>query len=344
LKISDYQNYSAEELAADPDFRQWCLGAAADNRWSELPLRHPDCADTIIEARRLVLGVALHFEKHRIGPESLDAKYQQTISAARRKTRVIKIKRRKRVLGIAAAILLMCTATAIFLTLDLFPSATAPPLVYQTGFGEQRVIELPDGSAVRLNANSQLRLSENWRATADKREVWLEGEAYFSVERKFVSGAKFVVHVGDLDVEVLGTQFNVDSRTDATEVVLDEGKIRLVNTGDSTDYTMVPGEVVRINRKHVTFNKVADADPETYHSWKDGYLLYKDAELSEVLRDVKSTFGYQPLVRDSSVLSGSITGALPATDLDEFLTVLKDIMPNVNFLKKGKELVVTKAE
>lgn len=86
--------------------------------------------------------------------------------------------------------------------------------MYATQYGEQRVVELPDHSVVSLNANSTLRFRNDWSQANTLREVWLDGEAFFSVQKQegAAGPAKFIVHTNDLDVEVLGTRFNVSNR------------------------------------------------------------------------------------------------------------------------------------
>ena len=98
--------------------------------------------------------------------------------------------------------------------------------LYKTGFAKTKKITLPDGSKVTLNANSELKLSSNWGDKGD-RQVWLEGEAYFEVEKKLATHQKFIVHTKDIDVEVLGTKFNVNTRHEKAIVSLEEGKIKL---------------------------------------------------------------------------------------------------------------------
>ncbi|MBK8505327.1 MAG: FecR domain-containing protein [Saprospiraceae bacterium] len=98
--------------------------------------------------------------------------------------------------------------------------------IYTAGFGERQKIVLPDGSAVDLNANSSLRLGSQW--VEGIQEVWLEGEAYFEVEKNLSKGVKFTVHTNGPDVEVVGTHFNVDSRKEETRIYLEEGKVCLI--------------------------------------------------------------------------------------------------------------------
>ncbi len=95
---------------------------------------------------------------------------------------------------------------------------------YHTTFGESRRVLLPDGSLVTLNANSSLRVADRWGRRTE-REVWLNGEAFFSVRETKREGeaVKFVVHTHDLNVEVRGTEFNVNTRKQQTRVVAERG-------------------------------------------------------------------------------------------------------------------------
>src|SRR5690606_15777064 len=107
----------------------------------------------------------------------------------------------------------------------LFKNQSSSWLQCTTGYGETRKINLPDGSLVVLNANSELKYESNWQQ-APMREVWLQGEAFFEVV-KTTEEKQFIVHTGSLDVEVLGTQFNVHNRHQKVQVVLSSGKVKL---------------------------------------------------------------------------------------------------------------------
>jgi ferric-dicitrate binding protein FerR (iron transport regulator) len=117
----------------------------------------------------------------------------------------------------------------------------------RTSFGKQKEIVLPDQSVVILNGNSSVRYAAAWN-TEKAREVWLEGEAYFSVQHT-QNHQKFIVHTHDgFQVEVLGTKFSVNNRKKATSVVLQEGKVKVSDA--SSTYIMQPGEMVSILHKN----------------------------------------------------------------------------------------------
>jgi ferric-dicitrate binding protein FerR (iron transport regulator) len=116
---------------------------------------------------------------------------------------------------------------------------------HTTHYGETARIKLPDGSMVVLNAHSTLTYND-W-SEGQTREVWLNGEAFFEVQKKHdaTGRVKFVVHTGDLNVEVLGTRFNVSNRGLRTQIVLEEGKVRLRYEQETEKVIdMQPGELV----------------------------------------------------------------------------------------------------
>ena len=106
---------------------------------------------------------------------------------------------------------------------------------YETGFGEQLAIVLPDNSKVILNAKSKIEYKkENW---GDQRVLTLEGEAYFKVEK----GETFRVDTDNGSVTVLGTQFTVNSDYQIFEIICFEGKVKVENKDQSKVLTKGQG-------------------------------------------------------------------------------------------------------
>jgi ferric-dicitrate binding protein FerR (iron transport regulator) len=139
-------------------------------------------------------------------------------------------------------------------------------------------ISLPDQSLVSLNANSQMSFdSEDW---SNNRELELEGEAYFKVEK----GSKFSVNTTYGNVEVLGTVFNVKSREYVFEVVCYEGSVG-VNLGDST-HILKPNDRLIIDDSKVLLDKVNLSIPD----WKNGISIIESKPLEFVLNDLKNYY------------------------------------------------------
>ena len=200
-----------------------------------------------------------------------------------------------------------------------------------TRFGEIKRITLPDGSLVVLNANSKMRLPQNWTNRGD-RQVWLEGEAYFEVTKKTHTDQKFVVHTPQLDVQVLGTRFNVNTRRSQSIVSLEEGKVQLVLNGQVKEvlekkaapptFQLKPGETAIINpSKDTVINESKDV---VYHSgWSRNEFHFDNTPLREVAGLIEDVYGYKMMYADSSLMGRSISGDLRAANINELVRVLE---------------------
>ena len=232
----------------------------------------------------------------------------------------------KRYITAAAAALLLVLSTIWY-----FRAGEQDIHFYQTTFSQVKHIRLPDGSKVTLNANSQLRLSADWSDKGD-RQVWLDGEAYFEVEKKPATHQKFVVHAKDINVEVLGTKFNVNTRHEKAVVALEEGSIKLSLQGETKTvlrnkvskevFEMKPGEVLKLDT--ATGIALAEEPNINFHSgWVRNEFHFNNTSLREIATMVKDIYGYTMEVSDEALLKRSISGDLRAASLHELVEVLQ---------------------
>ncbi len=202
--------------------------------------------------------------------------------------------------------------------------------LYRTQYAQVKKIRLPDGSRVTLNANSTLRLSADWTEEGD-RQVWLEGEAYFEVEKKPATRQKFVVHAPDLDVEVLGTRFNVNTRRSVSVVALEEGHIKLqlkkparAVTGAATTPAVIdmkPGEVLKLDTA-CRLQLETENHIDRHSGWLRNEFHFDNTPLQDIAVMIQDVYGYRMEV-DPALLHRAITGDLRATSLSELLDVLQ---------------------
>jgi ferric-dicitrate binding protein FerR (iron transport regulator) len=173
---------------------------------------------------------------------------------------------------------------------------------------------LPDESIVTLNGNSSIWYESTWKEDKD-REVHLIGEAFFSVRHK-PSHTRFLVHTSQLQVEVLGTKFNVSDRKDKTQVVLLEGKVELTHLkrNNKEKLLMKPGELVVVSPgERVMAQKIVK--PEVYASWKDNELTFDETPLGEIASLLEENYGYQVTFSDAALAQKKFNGVFPADDL-----------------------------
>jgi ferric-dicitrate binding protein FerR (iron transport regulator) len=181
---------------------------------------------------------------------------------------------------------------------------------------------------VTLNANSSLSFKEEWNLKS-AREVWLKGEAFFEVEKMFshvpsqtpgTVPVKFIVHTSPLEVEVLGTQFNVNNRREETKVVLKSGKVKLnVKAGEKIEEIfMKPGEMVAYNEVSKALTKSV-VDPDIHASWKDHHLIFEEASLGEISHMLEDVYGVIVAFEDPQLAHEQFTGLVPSDDLNVLL-------------------------
>lgn len=194
---------------------------------------------------------------------------------------------------------------------------------YVVPYGQTRAVRLSDGSAVTLNAHSSLRVPRFDFARGD-REVWLDGEAYFSVAHT-ADHRRFVVHTSRLDVQVLGTKFNVNTRRGKTEVVLSEGRVQLLTYPDAhrkaQSLLMKPGESVALTPGDTALRRTAVL-PVRATAWQQRRLVFDETPLRQVAQQIEDYYGIKVVLANQELGSRELTGTLPNNDLSVVLRTL----------------------
>jgi ferric-dicitrate binding protein FerR (iron transport regulator) len=221
----------------------------------------------------------------------------------------------------AAAVLggLIFLATVYFLLFQFQNTTT-----YITAYGETKTIELPDNSQVVMNGNSILKFSSKWE-NKENREVWLEGEAYFSVVHT-KSNQKFIVKTSEnFNIEVLGTEFNIFKRERGTRVVLNSGKVKIniENEMEVRNISLEPGEMIEFLDKDAAFSKKI-VNPEMYTSWRNKKLTFDHTSIQEIKSILEETYGLTVQVSDQSLLDKNVSGSAPSNSLDILLDGLSE--------------------
>jgi transmembrane sensor len=209
--------------------------------------------------------------------------------------------------------------------------------------GGQYQLTLPDGSRVWLNAASSIRYPVAF--ANDERRVEITGEVYFEIEPvRLRSGQKMPFRVmvlpGGGEVEVLGTKFNVNAYSDepVIKTTLLEGSVKVVNL-QSTAMRLRPGQqAIYFSTKRVDMHINEDADLELAMAWKNGFTLFKSADIKSIMRQVARWYDVE-VVYEGTVPDRSFTGGISrSANLSELLRLLQ--VSKVHFRIEGKKLVV----
>ncbi len=253
------------------------------------------------------------FRSHQLPPGEVHLASEQL------QRRLRQTRRRRRLWQLAAAVIvLLLIGTLAFH--PLYEVLTTER--YATAYGETQQIILPDGSSIVLNANSRLHYPKRWSVEVP-REVWLQGEAYFSVRKtSTLKNQRFVVHTDGLAIEVVGTTFNVNQRDQATEVVLTSGKVQLFRDGASqADAVMKPGELVIYSPQTRHLTRQATETP-LHTAWKENLLIFKDESLQNIGRTLSDRYGISLRFGSPKIAQQRYTTTIPADRIEVLFTLL----------------------
>ncbi len=334
--MKNYLAYDAEDFAADEGFIAWVKNPTEENQhfWKSWLASNPEKEETILQARKMVASIDFHqYPKNEVSFQKIWYQIQANKSGASQKiSRTGKVISLKHWYGIAASLLLlMAVGFGIHQYLQ--------PKTYVTGFQEKQEILLPDGSLVYLNANSTLRLASDWEI---QREVWLEGEAFFEIEKMEAGqqmGSRFIVHTRDVAVEVLGTEFNVQQRREKTQVVLSSGKVKLNIPELQKEVLMVPGEMVALTDSEGLIKK--RVEPEAYSAWKDNKLVFDNVSLHDIAMLLEENYGYAVEIQPQSLGEKRFKGSSPADNLNVLFVSLEATF-DVSISKEKKTILIKK--
>ncbi|QJB39461.1 FecR domain-containing protein [Chitinophaga oryzae] len=218
---------------------------------------------------------------------------------------------------------------------------TGTQTVYAT-YGTKKQIVLADASVVTLNANSSLRYARHWGKNS-VREVWLDGEAYFEVQHlkkdafPLKAGERFLVHTGELDIEVLGTTFNVKDRRGITTVYLKTGAVK-VSTNATGVLSIKPGEEAEYRQQEGVLTKhPGDADAA---AWLDNKMVLHNTPVKEIVQVLEDTYGYKVVLTDTAVANRRINGVLPLKNTETLLYILSNMLDvDINVNKSDSTLL-----
>lgn len=200
-------------------------------------------------------------------------------------------------------------------------------VVYRTDKGVKGKVTLPDGSRVWLNSDSELHCPS--RFSGDTREIVFSGEGFFEVEKN--AERPMVVRLENgWRVVVRGTKFNLTSYRNDNDVtaLLVEGNITMERerTGKREEVQVRPNERVRILKREeqpVTVNVPVVTFPIL--GWKDGWLVFDETPMDEVLKKLERWHGIRLVVEDEGLLKQRFTARFHEESIQQILEMMEQV-------------------
>ena len=163
-------------------------------------------------------------------------------------------------------------------------------------------LSLPDGSLVHLNYNTRVIYPEVF--VGQTRDVILEGEAYFMVAKD--RRHPFVVHTAAGETRVYGTEFNINTREDTTEVVLVRGSISVTPTNGS-EQMLTPGQKCSLFNAQCSLEEV---DTAPYVAWNTGTFVFDNVPLQQLMDVLSHWYGFEVSFVSEEAREKHFTGEL----------------------------------
>ncbi|MBS0029334.1 FecR family protein [Chitinophaga sp. 22321] len=202
--------------------------------------------------------------------------------------------------------------------------------VFVNNTKQVQTIQLEDGTVIRLNQHSRLSLNKSFTA-GNRREVWLSGEAFFTVHHQATK--PFIVHAANLvDVNVLGTAFNVNTANGTAAVVLNEGSVK-VNAGtpaQPVSLLLKPGEKASFDAKTQVLSR-QKVDTLFQTSWKYNLLAFKSEPLKIVMQKLAEQYDYKVAFEEKDMEQLLFTGYLPTNNLQQAILTIEQSF-NLKFI------------
>jgi ferric-dicitrate binding protein FerR (iron transport regulator) len=232
-----------------------------------------------------------------------------------------------------AASLLAVAGLLVFRANDRLQQDDTILLLASTKPGEIKQVTLRDSSVVILNPSSSLYGKNN---SDGGREVFLAGNGFFKVKH-LTSNRPFVVHANSVNVTVLGTQFNVNTRSSGVEVALTSGKVKLDrNNGNAHTEFLAPGE--KIIATDSSFQK-SPIDVSMYSAWTKGEWNFKNTSLGEIAKQIGDYYGIEIVFLDKRTQDLRMTAVMPVNGLPALTQVIRETLP-VNLTLKNSQLYI----
>ena len=239
-----------------------------------------------------------------------------------------------RIAGSVAASILICLAS--WYTYDYIQSGTIQTI---STLAEIRDITLPDQSVVTLNRYSTLSFPSRFRGA--KREVRLTGEAYFDVEKD--TRHPFIVKAESVNVQVLGTQFNVEAYPEDPEIktTLIEGSVAVSIPEENRRIVLSPNESAIYNRLQKSLQHEINPKSSNDIVCRNGHFLFDYLPLQEITRQLSHAFNVKIEITDPELRSYHIRANFTnGESLEEMLELLKGA-GNFNYTITNNTIIIS---
>lgn len=298
--------------------------------WFSSSVEGLQCLSELIDRDAYLLETASVSEITPTKSAALFAKINRNIHEKRQKTTILRV-----AAVLVPFVILLGLGAYLGARADLF--GTAAYAEVHIPKGEKGRLFFQDGTEVFLNSDTKIRYPKKFGLR--KRDVYLQGEAYFNVAGN--KHCPFIVHTSeDTNVKVTGTSFNVNAydSNPNVRVTLDEGKIAF-NTPKNS-YNIRPGQEFMYNKNTGETRILALSRPSSRSLWKNDIIYLHDTPLADVIKILERRYDVVFDVKNPQAMNYSFTLITKQSSVDSVLLELRKIAP-LKFRKHGNVIEVS---
>ena len=222
---------------------------------------------------------------------------------------------------VLATLMSMAAMLFIAVSINIFMPADPISQSFVTAMGETRNVTLADGSIVHLNTNTRLDVTIDGTA---RRTILHQGEALFEVAKD--KERPFIVATNGQEIRVVGTVFNVQNYGGAVTVSVAEGIVDVVAAVDAAAPVRLVAGHQLVQESATSAAEIREIDTSNVGAWQDGFIVFDNAPLTQVARDLNRYFT-TPIHINPSAASLTFSGILKIEDQSLVLAVLSESLP-----------------
>lgn len=370
------KKYTLDEFILNESFQRYVLNPTPKDTeyWNAWMAKHPDAEEIMHHSKEIIAFTASHklLPQQEVLSKEVYSKLQKQIENENRIGSTPAKSGKLYFLRWAAAFLLLI-AIATLIRYAVTPSKTEDIgqfLEVIVPEGQRSQILLPDGTRVWLNSGSRFKYPTEF--LKEKRDVYIEGEAFFDVSHNHHK--PFIVHTREnLLVKVLGTQFNVKCYTsDKTiETTLVKGSIKLIKINNKTntlqELDLKPNEkaIYEKKNKNVKIASISSSpqkkntqetivpvlkqkteetgnEMEVITAWKDDALVFYDETFQDICVKMERWFGMKITIRDEDLKEERFTGKFVNKETIYQILDIINRSEAIRYTSNNKEIIISK--
>lgn len=194
-----------------------------------------------------------------------------------------------------------------------------------------RFVELPDRSTVTLHRNSELKYPDQF-ASSERRVLLVSGEAFFNVAHD--AGKPFLVNVGDTEVKVVGTEFNVELADGEATIHVRHGRVLIKSVSDTA--TLATGQTGKVSAGKI---EVSNAPVGNLYSYATQRLVFDDTPLVQVIHDLEDSYSYTFELKNQALENCRLTAIFYKDDIDKIVNLIAETL-NLTAAKDGRHFTL----